>query len=673
MASQVTIQIVNNPIVDDYFVISTDIGGTAGVSISEIFKTTRGAVGQSTIGSSVNQTALNLKNALDIDYNSTLLYSITRAGDTVTIVSNNPYLAFTVDNNTNPSDVVITVTNDALTPFTIDSLIGEEAASNPCDNIKITVTTSAQADNIVSPISAPVGANPYSFTVARGISTLAVVMEKDGDTDTEFVRVPQLLAAYFELDVVVNAVPEGTLNVSTSFPPYTAGAVLLWTPEYSLNGTDWQTSPIFTGLALGSYTLYIRDGIGCSITIDFDVDEFTPNVVDYEPIVEISNLNSLAFKRLTTWSDDNPRNPYNTLSYEEDIELPNRYYKQLFTTADTAIKTQVKTNYDTVEAFLVDCDGAETALTVTKVTDNMDKTDVRDGTLGLQLYNGIVYAAVWFGSGNTYDPDTLVANGTYNLGESLPSWLNVGDYISIEGLGWIEVIDILYRTAEQVYEVVLNALGAPLPAGTYKITSQYNAVDFERYEFTVDMSALLGDYYVRVEVSDSVEATVIFRSEWFDVQVSHLKTHRLDYYNTESNEINFSTGISFRLRLPYVLAMKWKPATEQEIYVTDTNVVPIDAEYRPQWELNLRPLPWLMAEKVTMALLQDRLQIDGVSYVTEGKPESKNLGGEYQIKATLTKQDYVFDSNNSTAGEITLGSGEPLEIDDNASGLLFID
>lgn len=53
--------------------------------------------------------------------------------------------------------------------------------------------------------------------------------------------------------------------------------------EYSLNAIDWQSSPIFSGLENGSYTIYARDIQGCDLLISEEIQTitypnyFTPN------------------------------------------------------------------------------------------------------------------------------------------------------------------------------------------------------------------------------------------------------------------------------------------------------------------------------------------------------------------------------------------------------------
>ena len=53
--------------------------------------------------------------------------------------------------------------------------------------------------------------------------------------------------------------------------------------EYSLNALDWQSSPIFSGLENGSYTIYARDIQGCDLLVSDAIQTitypnyFTPN------------------------------------------------------------------------------------------------------------------------------------------------------------------------------------------------------------------------------------------------------------------------------------------------------------------------------------------------------------------------------------------------------------
>jgi hypothetical protein len=438
----------------------------------------------------------------------------------------------------------------------------------------------------------------------------------------------------------------------------------------------YQNSNSWSGIPIGDYCLAVKDNLGCEITIPFTIDAFTPNLVDYDAVLEVSKVNSLQFKENEAWANCGIRkNITNTLSYEEDVKINNRSYKQLFQQCDT-IRTQIKSNYTTNEAKLVNCNGVETTITITKATENLNITDVRDGTIFIKFGNQI---SVQFLAGNTYDPITLAQNGSYNLNGDLMQWINIGDYINIEGAGWCYITTILPPSqVSDAYTVVTTTLNNGLftDLDVVKITSVYNAVDYDRYEFDIDMNALNGDYYVKLNISDSTFGNKEYISEWFNVATEQECHHLIDYYNTKNNEINYATGITFRLRIPYIKNLKWQPAIdENEIYVTDTRTVLLESRIRETYEMTFMPLPTAMAQKLVLALSHDKLQIDGLNYIKNDEPEVEPYGTTnlYSVKCTIVRSDYVFDNTGgTTAGEVILGAGQTFEIDGNASGLLYI-
>ena len=257
-------------------------------------------------------------------------------------------------------------------------------------------------------------------------------------------------------------------------------------------------------------------------------------------------------------------------------------------------------------------------------------------------------------------------------------WINVDDYVFLSGLGWVKVSSIIAPTTSKPYYIAklatTNTVGYT-EGQVIKITTIYNIIDFDRYEFQVDMSTRQGSYYIVVNGTDSNFVAKEFISEWINVQTVHKKHHLIEWYATKNNEINYATGISFSMRLPYLLDLKWSPSTEQDIYITDTNTINLDSKVREFYELSLLPLPTAMAQKLVLVLAHNRIFINGVSYLLEGEPESERVGSTnlYSFRANLVKTNYVFDSTQgTTAGEILLGSGVPLAIDSNAKGLLWI-
>lgn len=678
------------------------------------------------------RSAANFVDAFNLDYNSLGIYEVTRSGNIVTIKSKNPNITFsnasatsacrnysityqgstsvlryyncygvevllTVTQNTSitsiapPSttsgptltntpgayvtpDVPFTINNYTGTAFDVDEVTIAQADSEPCNNVKISVQTTAQADNITSPISQAVSTNPIIITRPRSESVITLSVSQGTASALKKICVPKLLSTYFEVEQIRN--PNQTaININRKPPLYSNittsnGVFYPLTFEYSMDDSTWQPSNSFTGLAQGSYTVYVRDSIGCKISIAVTIDEFTPNLVDYDGVCEVSNLNSIRFKEYESF-EQTRKKVNNTLSFEERDKRPIQNFSQWLETTDN-IRTQIKSNYGTNEATLISCNGTETPLIVTKKTNNMNKSDVRDGTIVIDE-NDVI--GVRFGEGNTYNPSTLQQLGSYNLGSSLMSWVNEGDFISLQGKGWLKITSIAPPTDTIPYTVAYTSSynsGFFSSGDVIQVSSVYNVVDFERYEFDVDCANLDGYYWVKINSSDDDFDDKTFVSERLWIKPLHRPHFLIDYYSTTNNEINYNTGIHHRLRLPYVIQLKWSPNNEQEVYVTDTNTVLLESAVREFYEMNIMPLPTAMAQKVVLALSLDRLFIDGQSYIMEGEPETPPLGDTnlYSVKANLVKADYVFETASEVAIIEINTEGIPLK--SGADSLLLI-
>ena len=657
----------------------TDTVTTLAFIVIEQWQALRSAASQVTVGlptaTAGERSAINFAQAFNLDYNSTNVYEVTQTTNVVVIRSTNSSLSFSSEVII-PSGGASVVYNNTGTPFSISSVTISEATTDPCNNVKLTVTTSIQASNITSPVSGIVTTNPYIFTHPRGSTTFDITMIESGNIDLKTISVPKLLTDNVTVQIINTPSQGATANVNLDlYQDFVVNGVqypLIF--QYSLDGVVWQGVPSFTGLAIGNYTAYVRDNIGCSVSVPFEITTFSPNLVDFDPVSRISNLNSIRFKEDATFSNCGTKKlPTNTLSFEERDNRPDRSFLQLVQKCDT-LKTQLDTNYETITAKAVDCDGTETALTVSKMTDNMNKTDVRDGTVLIQI-TGLV--GIRFGDGLTYDPTTLITNGSYNLGSTMMSWINVGDYINLQGVGWTQILYVLPPSDSIPYSRFYTSYvnnGFFTQNQVIQVQSVYNAVDFERYEFSFAALLLSGYYHIKVETTDTNFTDKSFTSEWMWVQEKHQKHFLIDYYNSVNNEINYSTGLRHRIRIPYVLQLKWKPNNTQDLYVTDQNTIQLESRVREFYSFSADPLPTAMAQKVVLALSLDRLFIDGQSYLMEGEPEVTTFGDTnlYQVKATLVKADYVFDTNSNIVNQDIVIDGVPLAIIPNQKGMLFI-
>jgi len=686
MASRFEVTVVSLPAIDEVISVSDSISGT---DLFLIFKAVRSAIGEVTIGvlgDGIDHQVSILAKGYSTFYNNFSLYTVVMdfPNNKVIITAINLHAAtqFALVTNTTAGAITIAFFNDApASTFTIDTVaLSAATVGVPCDDVKLTVTTTPQADNITSPISQSVATNPFIFETVRG-NEIDITMDFDSVAATFKARIPLLLTANISIDI--EPTPSGGIViVNRLYPLSQIGPTtypLLLTFEYRMDiGGFYQVANSWSGISAGAHTVYIKDQIGCEINIPITVPAFSANLVDFDPVFEISNVNAFRFKLNEIWDTECGirRKVSNTLSFEEDTKINHRNYLQPFQKCDSP-NTQVKTNYDTVAAALWDCDGLVAALSVVQMTENMNVKDLRDGRVKVLPGNIL---GIYFGSGNTWDPDSPATQiGSYNLLENLMDWVNVGDYMSVEGVGWLKVTKLIQPTSSfSFYVVELNATNDLSYADdtVLKITTIYNVVDYDRHEFITALASRSGNYYIKVNGTDATFPAKEFISEWFNVQTVQKGCHKIEWFSTKNNEINYGTAITYVARFAYVMNLKWKPNDEQEIYVTDTQTIHLDSKVREFYELNLLPLPTAMAQKVVLILAHNRIFIEGQSYLLEGEVESKSFGTTnlYAIKANLVRTDYVFDSTKgTTAGEILLGSGVPLQIDAGADGLLWIE
>jgi gliding motility-associated-like protein len=153
-------------------------------------------------------------------------------------------------------------------------------------NATAQATTCSGASNGTITVTVPTGNPPFSFVldggppqtgnvpfvftnVSAGPHTVTV-SDAGGCTATPVnVTVdagPALTTTVNKTDVICNAGATGTITVvqpSIGSAPF----------EYSLDGTNWQTTNTFTGLIAGSYTVFYREANGCQGSQQVIIDQ----------------------------------------------------------------------------------------------------------------------------------------------------------------------------------------------------------------------------------------------------------------------------------------------------------------------------------------------------------------------------------------------------------------
>ncbi len=85
-------------------------------------------------------------------------------------------------------------------------------------------------------------------------------------TDVEVWNGPPITTTAAKTDVLCNGNANGTITVTQP----TIGIAPF---EYSLDGTNWQTSNVFNGLVANTYTVFFREGNGCQNSLSITVAE----------------------------------------------------------------------------------------------------------------------------------------------------------------------------------------------------------------------------------------------------------------------------------------------------------------------------------------------------------------------------------------------------------------
>jgi hypothetical protein len=612
--------------------------------------TIRSANNQVTLGTETlnagERAAINFVQAFSLDYSG---FTVSRAVNVVTISIENGLINYEFHVNgifatyTNHPSLDFVTTNPGESSMTITEVEYETADTNPCENVKVKVTTSELATKITSPVTVdPNTDNPFYFEMLRGIDANLIVENSLGLTASQVLSSPKkLVETNFNLQI--NNSPNGATLIVNSESYNTTGLNL----EYSLDDDTWQTSNIFNGLIPGNYTLYVRDQLGCSFSKDFNVDEYGL----YTPYFYISKANSIRFANRITWGDSsNYKNDENTLSCEVDVELPYKEIQQ-FQSADV-IKTQFKSNYSSNVVKIIKSDLSEVTVPVVKMSNNIGRKDKRDA-VKYDLGDG--KTGIYFTSGNIYDYDTAAIIGTHSLNGLLPMWGRAFEYVNIDA-AWYQIEDVIYDDQKNV-EVLVISNNYSGPDTAVIAGSIFNVFDYEVYEFTIDMVGYIDEYFsVKITATDDHFSTINYLSEQIWCKVKHDDVLEIRYRNSTNTDIFYSTGIEHLIRIPYTF-VKGKDENESEVHKTDTDAILLKADIYESEDFIFEPVTKEIWRKMKIALSHENVFINGVGYVknsdfgTEGPMEKSNL---YVLTATMIKTGNVY--NSSTSGDIDFNS-----------------
>lgn len=517
--------------------------------------------------------------------------------------------------------------------FAFESVVFS-TGSDPCTSVKMIVMTTELTTKVISPISISNNTfNPFFYDLLRNQTYFLQVENSNGDKISKTVITPSFLtSSNFSLQLN-NGPNSATLIVSNE---NTYGLVL----EYSLNGNTWQSANTFNALAVGSYTLYVRDNYGCSFTKKFDVNEFGVQL----PFFYISKANSIRYANRIAWGDsENYKTDENTLSCEVDVQMAYKEFQQ-FQSADI-ITTQFKSNYSSNIASVIKEDGSIVNIPIVKKTNNIGLKDRRDA---IKYDIGGGKSGVYFISGNVYDYNTNVISSTYSLNGLLPEWAQIGNYFEISGF-WYLIENIIFDEIKNADIIVFANTYTGTPV-TVVVGSIFNRCEYEVYEYSIDMVDYINQK-IRVKLvnSNAKFPTITHLSEVIWCKVKHDNLLEIKYRNKTNNDVYYSTGIEHLIRIPY-LKISGKLDENSEVHKTDTNTILLNADIYEMDEFQFEPVSKGIWHKITQALSHEIVSINGVGYVkngnfnTEGALDKSNL---YLLTATMIKTGSVYNSQTS--------------------------
>ena len=688
MPSIIKIRITQQPSQNDSLVFHTTYG------VVEVFKYIRTSSRESAIGSiNPNQTLSNLEIAFNTDFNNsgvftTFINTLTPPGSlwrelsiehpTENYFTSSTFIqngnAFTVVFENTPSEQALAIDSTSflssslvsqyITRVESDGGIIEEPdclfAEFPntvtsCRYVNISVTTSKQVASYVlgignTPVN--VSTNPFYISeVLRDTTFKLFVTDSSNNEASVKFRTPDRLVNDNVTSTYVNSPSGATITILVSD---------LLVLKYSLDGTNFQLSNVFSGILQGDYNIYVKDQLGCSVNTTITIPSFEEGGVGERfPYSDLpSKSNSIRFAKYIDWGNcSNYKNDENTLSWQLPFTENACEYNQLFQDCDI-ITTQIKSNYKNIVVTVIDENEVETNISVTQKSNYINLKDSREARV-YNLANLGVQTGMYFTSGSTYDYYTGDVTGSYSLNGNLPAWGVIGNYVFYDS-AWFQISNIIYDDSKSAYVLVLdvNYTGAEQ---SLRVNSLYNLEDYNIYEFDIDMFDFT-DKKIQVNITETDDnvsfPAEVYLSEVLDIAETQEGTLSIEYYNDNNTDIFYATGIKNKVRIPIeYFAGGYSDNVESER--TDSNTYLINSEGYENDLIAFKLMPKQIMRKVIQALSHKFVFLNEVQYVKEESPEITPLIGSnlYRVNAQMTKSNAVYTARGKNE-TFSLGSFE---------------
>lgn len=659
MPSEIIIRINSIPDSGDSVFIADDpVLNNGQDRVSESFFAADTGASRVAIKTTIPENSFALQQGFSQDYNQFSDFSFEFPDDFSLKITNSKkenYFDNASVNSPNGNISITSVINTAPNiPLTIDDFNYSESSNNPCGNIDLNITTSKQvtlaryANQDFNPTT-----NPFTLNISRAFTPRITLFSGNEEISEVFYppvqyfieRVEQRYTPNgYNIDVIIRAAGFTSVNIFNVL-------------EYSINNVDWQLSSSFGQLTPGDYTFYTRDPYGCEQQVDYTIIDNQSSTESIQPLFELSDLNSFIF---ADQDESEYSNYYNTLSYQEK-EIPSIINNKNFfhyIKKDDSAPIQFRGALYDFECKIINLDTEiEIDVDIDKMSNNINIFDSRDGFLKIFDDNCV---GVYLNGGNNYDPSTLDVLGQNNFFKTLPSFYKINEFIKLGNeIGWHQIVEIIFDEETGAFVAKTNYRANTVSLSPVIVTVNYNQLDYEIYEFSIDFSNLEGCY--QIELTRTLgEEIIVSCSERLQIYESFEYMHEIRYSNSDNNEINYNTlsNISHLLRIPKFDRSDASPSTDVERNRTDTTTTNIRGVVTKAKIFRFNLIPESMVNKLVMGLSLDNVFINSKGYVLSDF-ESEPIGNTNLYDVTVTmiynNKQFTTDSNLRVISNIQEG------------------
>lgn len=563
---------------------------------------------------------------VQIDWDPFGIWSVSRANNVVTIEFDPGWQVYNDNGSTAAS---LSINNGTAPTFELNS-VTYTAGPSPCASINATFNTTEDVykysiyDNIINTVGTPTSSLTINLVRLINYSNIKLYNQND-----ELIKVSDTIPYIYsgraiDKNIKVSTVqsPSGgaTVTITPSYPGQSTSVPNLIL-EYSLNGTNYQSSNVFSSQIPGSYTAYVKDQFGCIAEIDFVIDQYVDNVNE---IFYISKNNSVTFARAEVWDNqDIMKNDTNVLS-ESYLSKLNFKEELLFQRKDQ-ITVQLKSNYTNhVVTMEEGCDGPTTNIPIIKKSNNIG----RFSSMDCRIYPYKAgYAGLYFISGNTYD-EVDNDTGDYVLNGNLPDFAIIGQFVEIiiGGInnGYYEIKDVIYDSEIEKRAIIIQYPYTGLDQ-EIKVKSTFNLLEYEIYEFTVDFQTFLEDFYrIHINATRTGFSDQDHYSETIYLRDLHPDTLAINYWGEGNSDIFYAYGIKHFIRLKYEEFVALIEDSVDVIKGDNTSAL-AESDLYDGTKITFDSLTRDCFLKACIALSSPYLFINGVGYIKNAALEYENI------------------------------------------------